>query len=264
MLTEGRKHIKLIFTCLKYNVIKALDNRLSFIMQVLGMVLNNGVMIIQWIVLFSIKDNIGGYGFKEMLILWAFSSSTYGIAHLIFANAFELSNLIISGKLDAFLVQPKNTLIYASASKSSISAIGDILYGYILLIILRVNLTSYLLFTLLSISGGLVLTACTAIWNSLTFFFKNMEDVAHVIDGGMISFATYPDKIFTKEVRWLFVTFLPVSFITHIPVNILTDFDIRLLLIVLGFTCIIVLLSFIIFKQGLKRYSSSNLMGARI
>ena len=70
MLTEVKNNIKLIFVSFKYNILKAMDNRISFISQVLGMMLNNGMMIIQWVVLFSLKDNIGGYGFKEILLLW--------------------------------------------------------------------------------------------------------------------------------------------------------------------------------------------------
>lgn len=91
MLTEVKKHFLLVILCFKYNLIRAIDNRGSFIAQVLGMMLNNGIMIIQWVVLFSLRNSIGGYGFRDILILCV-ASTSYGIAHALFHNSFSLSN----------------------------------------------------------------------------------------------------------------------------------------------------------------------------
>ena len=264
MLMEVKKHIKLIFICLKYNILKAMDNRASFIGNILGMILNNAMMIIQWIVLFSLKDSIGGYGFKEVLLLWGFASSTYGVSRLFFENTFNLSQLIITGKLDAFLVQPKNTLVYMSSSSSSISALGDLLYGFILLIILRANIFTWILFIILSISGGIIIASLSVIWHSLSFWFSNVEDFANIMNANMINMGTYPDGIFSKEVKLLLLTLLPVSFTVHLPIKIVTNFDILLLLGTIGFTILITIIAFLIFHKGLKKYSSSNLMSARI
>lgn len=84
MLTEVKNNLKLVGLSFKYNLLKAMDNRAAFISQVLGMILNDGLMIIQWIVLFSIQSNIGGYGFKEILLLWGLAAGTFGIAHMFF------------------------------------------------------------------------------------------------------------------------------------------------------------------------------------
>lgn len=264
MLMEVRKNIKLIFLCFKYNLLRAMDNRISFFGKVFGMILNNAIMIVQWVVLFSLKDNIGGYGFKDVVLLWAFASETFGISRAFFGNAFDLSQLIYMGKLDAFLVQPKDTLTYVSVSNSSISALGDILYGYILLIILKASPLTWLLFTILSICGGLILTAVSVIWHSLSFRFQNAEDVATIVNNNMINLGTYPNGIFTPEIKWLLLTLLPVSLTIHFPIEIVKSFDIKLFLVILGATLFFIIFAFIIFRKGLKKYSSSNLVSARI
>lgn len=264
MLTEVKKNIKLSFLCFKYNLLKAMDNRVSFISQILGMILNNGTMIIQWIVLFSLKDNIGGYGFKEVLLLWAFASTAYGVAHTFFNNAFNLSQLIFSGKLDAFLVHPKNTLVYLSASSSSVSAIGDILFGFIVLIILKESIIIFLIFTILSICGGLILASYSIIWHSLSFWFNNMDEFANIMNSNMVNLGTYPNGIFSKEIKWLLLTLIPVSFTVHIPVELITHFNLFLLLGTILFSFLLITFAFLLFNKGLKRYSSSNLMSARI
>ena len=264
MLTEVKKHFKLMATCFKYNILRAMDNRASFIGQVLGMILNNGIMIVQWVVLFSLKDNIGGYGFKEVLMLWGFAAATYGVAHTFFQNTFNISSLIVGGKLDAFLVQPKDTLIYMGSSSSSISALGDILYGFIILIVVKANFVTWLLFILLAITGGLIIASFSIIWHSLSFWFGNMDDFANVMNANMVNMATYPDGIFSKEMKWLFLTLIPVSFTVHIPIKIVGELNITLLLITIAFSIGLTIVAYVIFNKGLKRYSSSNLMSARI
>ena len=80
----------------------------------------------------------------------------------------------------------------------------------------------------------------------------------------MISFATYPDGIFKGVVKILLFTLIPVGIVNYIPVKIFTEFNIYLFLIVIIVTILSISLAFIIFYKGLKRYSSSNLMIARI
>lgn len=261
---EVKRHFKLLWMSIKYNLIKSMDNRVSFIFQVLGMILNNATMIIQWVVLFSLRDSIGGYGFREVLLLWAISAGTFGVSRTIFYSAFNLSNLIITGKLDAFLVQPKDTLLYLSSSSMSVSGLGDILYGFILLVILKANILTWLLFIVFSICGGLILTSISIIGHSLTFWFNNMGEVATFMNNSMINFATYPDGIFDQKMRWLFLTILPIGFTTHIPVSVMSTFNGSLFITVILITILIMYMAYKIFNIGLKRYSSSNLMSARI
>ncbi len=84
MLTEVKKNIKLIFLCFKYNLLRAMDNKVSFISQIIGMIVNNSMMILEWVVLFSLKDNMGGYGFNDVLLLWGLSASIYGVVHVLY------------------------------------------------------------------------------------------------------------------------------------------------------------------------------------
>ena len=129
MLTEVRNQIKVIFLSLKYNIMREMTNKVTFVSNVLFMILNNSSFIIQWVVLFSLKQEIGGYTMKEIILLWGIASGTFGISRIVFSRAFELSELIIEGKLDTFLVQPKNVFLSAITSETKISAIPGGLGG---------------------------------------------------------------------------------------------------------------------------------------
>lgn len=264
MLTEVKKHFKLIFMCFKYNLIKSMDNKVAFIGQILGMILNDSMMIIQWIIMFSLKDNIGGYGFNDVLMLWGLSATIYGIANVFFYSATKLSNLIMLGKLDAFLVQPKDTLVYVSSSDIRVSALGDILFGLLVLVFVKASIITSLLYIFFAITGSIIFASINIIYNSLSFFIGNAEDFAYSMENALVNVSTYPDGIFSDKVRWIFMTVIPVAFSVYIPMEVLIKGNFIMILIIVAFTVSIAVVAYIIFYKGLKKYNSGNLMIARI
>lgn len=264
MLMEVKKQINIIFLSVKYNLMKQMLNKITFITNILFMILNNATFIIQWLVLFNIKEEIGGYGFKEVLLLWGLAAGAFGIAHIFFDGAFDMSRLIINGKLDTYLVQPKNVLISVITSKSSVSAIGDLIYGYIILFIYGFTIPRFILFTFLIILGGIVLTEVSVIMSSLCFWIVRGELLADNVNSVMTNFATYPDTIFKNSVRLLLYTFIPVGISAYLPLKIMLEFNMLNVGIIIGMTILFGILAFTLFNKGLKRYSSSNLMSSRI
>lgn len=264
MLMEVKKNLNLIFVSLKFNILKEMEYRVAFISQIIGMILNNGSFIIQWIILFSLKDDFGGYVLKDIMMLWAVAAGSYGLNRTVFGNVTNLSDYITKGKLDTYLVQPKNVLINILASRTSAGAIGDIIYGYLVLIVLKSSITTYLLYTLVIILGAIVHTAFVVITQSLAFWLGRADSIASALENAIMMPSTYPEGIFNSFVKIAMFTIIPVGFIVFIPVRLLNLFDPLLLLGLVGFTVSITLLAFLVFNKGLKKYSSSNLMIVRI
>ena len=264
MLTAVRNQFRITRLSIKYSLIREMLNKATFISNVVFMVLNDACFIIQWIILFSLKENFGGYTLKQVLLLWGMAAGTYGTSRFFFKNAFSLSDLINKGKLDAYLVQPKNVLIQAITSGVESSALGDILYGYVTLIIYGITIKNFFLFTLFIITGGLTVTSMAVIFGSLSFWLRKADMIADTGNSLLTNFATYPDGIFKGVVKLLLYTVVPIGFAIYIPINIITDFNFIDMLKVLGITVSLIGLSNIIFNIGLRRYSSSNLMSARI
>ena len=264
MLMVVKNQIKVTLLSIKYGLMRQMLNKTTFITNILFMLLNNASFILQWVILYSLKDNIGGYTFKQVLLLWGIAAGTYGFSHFFFKRVYSLSEIINTGKLDASIIQPKNVLLSVITSDVEASALGDLLYGYIMLFICDLPITSILLFTLFIICGGIIMTSIAIIYGSLAFWFNNTEMLADTGNSLMVNFATYPDGIFKGVVKTLFYTIIPIGFSNYIPVQILTKFNILSLLIVIGVTAFILFIAVTIFYKGLKNYSSSNLMSARI
>lgn len=264
MLTEVRNQIKVIFLSLKYNIMKEMTNKVTFLSNILFMILNNSSFVIQWVVLFSLKQEIGGYTMKEIILLWGMASGTFGISRIVFSRAFELSELIIEGKLDTFLVQPKNVFLSAITSETKISAIGDLTYGYICLLVYGITIKNFILFTIFLITGGIIVAAFASIVNCVSFWIGKGDFFADALTNIIINFATYPGNIFKEGVKILFYTVIPVGLSNYLPVETILNFNFFNFAIIIGFTIAIATLAFFVFYKGLKRYSSSNLMSSRV
>lgn len=264
MLTAVKNQIKISLLSVKYAIMREMLNKTTFITNVIFMILNNASFIIQWLILFSLKDSVGGYTLKQVLLLWGMAAGTYGFSHFFFRRAYHLSDTINVGKLDSYLVQPKNVLLSAITTDVEPSALGDMLYGYIMLFIYGFSIERFLIFTLFIISGGLILTSISVILSSLSFWFSKSDIIADTGNSLMTNFATYPDGIFKGVAKIILFTLIPVGIVNYIPVRVIAEFNLNLTLIVIGVTFMLILIAFIVFYKGLKKYSSSNLMVARI
>ncbi len=264
MLTVVKNEVKIMLLQIKYNLMREMTNSFTFIMNVIFMILNNATFIVQWIILFSLKDNFGGYELSDILLLWAVASTSYGIAHTLFNGIYKMPSLIEDGKIDSFLILPKNTLLMLATSSTRTSAIGDFVYGYIIMFIFHFSIYNLLMFTFLCILSSLIYVSLTCIFNSLTFWFIRSNYLTDSIIHIFINFSTYPDTIFDNLIKIIVFTIIPVGFAIYLPVRVIMNFNLIYFLSIICVTILFIVLAFLIFYKGLKRYTSSNLMVARV
>lgn len=264
MLTAVKNEMRVCLLSVKYNIMKEMLNRVTFITNILFMMLNNATFIVQWVILFNIKGEVGGYSMREIMLLWGLAASAYGLAHVLFARVFSLPDLIINGKLDTYLVQPKNVLLSMMTSATRTSAIGDLLYGMVVVCIFCFSVRRLLLFLLFTVTGAVIMTAFTLLMGSLSFWFVRADTFGNHMVNVLVDFSTFPDGIFKGAVRFLLYSVIPVGMSIYNPVHIMMEFDAVRLLKVLGYTVLLSVVAVFTFYRGLRRYSSGNLMEARM
>jgi len=264
MLTAVKNQLRVCALSVKYNMMREMLNKTTFLTNIGFMILNNATFILQWIILFRLKEDIVNYTMKEVMLLWGLAASSFGLARILFARAFSLPDLIINGKLDSYLVQPKNVLLSIMTSATKTSSIGDLLYGLGIVCIFCFSFRNLLLFLLFTVTGATILTAYALLMGSLSFWFVRADMVgSHLVDS-MVNFSTYPDGIFRGISRFLLYFILPVGMVVYHPVHILVRFDGGMLLTVIGYACLLSLIAAAVFYRGLRRYTSSSLMEARM
>ena len=260
-----KNNLKLIFSYFKLNLKKEWKYKSSFFMQIIMMILNDLFFIIQWYVIFQLVDDIGGYGFNETMLLWAVAAGGYGFSHAFFAGAWNLKDIVYEGKLDVFLTQPKNVLINVCCSSTDVSAIGDMIYAFVVLAIIGAPWYWYLIMVPAMICSGLIFLCVYLAYVSLCFYVKRGDAVANSVQSTLNKAGNYPPAIYNTVVKGVLYTFIPAFFYTFIPAQyfFLTP-NVWWILGMIAVTIFWVVLAFALFKLGLKRYNSGNLMSGRL
>jgi len=162
------------------NLKATLEYRVNFILQFFGMMLNNAAFAAFWLVLINRTGAVGGYGFSDVMLVWALVSTSYGLAHIVFGNIRQVGRTIMEGGLDVYLLQPKDVWINLLSSRTIVSAWGDFAYGYIVLAMMTgTDLERLALFTALAIPAALIFAATFAAADSLAFFMGNASSCCH-------------------------------------------------------------------------------------
>ncbi|GCD10841.1 ABC transporter permease [Clostridium tagluense] len=261
MLMEAKKSLKLMGYYFKFNISSVMEYRMSFLVQCFGMILNNSAFIFFWWILFENISTIGGYGFKDEMMLWALMSTSFGLCFVVFGNVNQITRMIINGELDSYLLQPKDPLINILCSKTIVSAWGDTLYGVILFFIIKgFHVRSFLLFLLFCITGALILASVLVTFHALSFYSGNTEGLAQLATEFFISFSIYPEGIFSNAVKYILYTVIPVAFVVYIPAKVINEFSLVMLLEVLGVALVWIVIAYTMFYKGLKKYESGNLI----
>ena len=258
--------LRLMAHYFRFNLSAGMEYRASFLVQVLGMALNNSAFIIFWLMLFErLGTDIKGYSFTDVMFLWALAAAGYGLAGLLWGNAQSISRTIYSGDLDVYLLQPKPVLFNLLSSRMIIACWGDLLYGVVLFILtqpLSFHTVGLFVFFSFLMAGGI--TCLRVAYHSLTFLLGNAEDLASTASELVLSFTLYPGSIFDGPARWLLHSLIPAALLAYIPARLFAAFDLELFATLLAADLGLLGVALLAFHAGLRRYESGNRIGTRV
>ncbi|ODJ50096.1 hypothetical protein BFR38_04835 [Brochothrix thermosphacta] len=246
----------------KMNFRSNYEYKKNFYIQVVTMLLNNVFFLGYWIMFFDIfKSDI--FSLIDIFYVYSVVYVAFGLTQLIAGNLPNIATIIATGQLDIYLIKPRNSLLYMIMSKSSIVALGDIIYGLIALSVTLVKTSEYLFILLLYwlLLVVLVVTVIASyyiILGSLTFFIGNSKAITDTGTSALIMFATYPQVKLNPTMTLVLSTIIPSLIISIFPLQILRYSSSYYLLLLFIATAVFLLLSLVTYKQGLKRYESSN------
>lgn len=260
-----RAYARFLGVTFSVNFQAVIEYRVNFILQVFGMILNNAAFAFFWAVLIDRTGGIGGYGFTDVMFIWALVSSSFGLAHILFGNIRYLGTIVQKGELDLYLLQPKDVFLNVLASRTVVSAWGDFIYGFIVMALLPgLDPGRLALFCALTVSGGLIFAATFAAAESLAFFLGNSQAISSAVTEFLLSFSLYPETIFDQGMRWVFYTLIPSGFIAFLPLAVYRKLDWAMLPLLFLVAAAYATASYLLFRAGLRKYESGNQMGARI
>ena len=261
---EQMKTVRLVWGYLRHNLMSAMAYRGAFFLQVAGMLLNDAMLLFFWWVLFNRLPTLQGWDLAGVMTLYGIVAFGLGAATVVCGNAFLVARVITSGDLDYYLALPADPLVHLLVSRMSLSAWGDLLFGLVVFLVAAPDRwVSLPLFLLLGLLAGVILVGFSVLVGSLAFWVGNADQLAAQAINALITFGLYPVEIFPGVVRVLLYTLIPAAFVGSIPAGLLSDFDWGRLAALVAFTAGIALAARWVFRWGLRRYESGNLVMVR-
>lgn len=258
------RYLLLTWDIKKLVLASAMSYRTSFLMQVLGMLFNDGAWMILWYMFFKSFPKVNGWGYQEMVILFAFSTLIYAFCSIPFDGISELSKYIVTGQLDVYLTGPKNVLWAVAISRSDIAALGDGLFGCVLLFcaygFAPFKIIWFLFITLLA---SVLFFDFMLILQSLAFWLGDVEDAAKRVTHMLLNFMMYPQSVFKGWLKLIMMSVLPAFFMITVPVQLIMEFSWSYFAIFITTIVVATRGTLWIFNKGLTRYESGNLMTTR-
>lgn len=253
------RELKFLLALWMTNLASAMEYRAAFVAQTLGMILNDGVYFIVWILFFDRFKDVNGWGLTDMFLVFGVSASAFGLAGMLFGNAFSLSEIIAGGRLDYYLSLPRPVLLHALASRTVPSGFGDFIYGFISYFASGLfswgGLARFLLAVLLATA---IFIAFLIIVQSLTFWLGTGGNFTVLAINAILTFALYPITLFSQGAKVILFLIVPAAFMGAVPAGFIRAFSWPTLgtmaLAAVGFLALAILL----FHTGLRRYESGS------
>jgi len=261
MWRSFKDYLQLVLAYGRINLNAQLEYRGAFISEAVAMFINDGFWVAFWVMFFSRFPVVEGWSRNDVLMLWAVTAAGFGIAYAVMGNACHLAGVIVNGQLDLWLLHPREVLSHLLLGRTVATAWGDAAFGYLVyLIFIRPDAAHLALFILMTLSAALVFVGFGVMSASLTFYIGNGTMLAEQWRFAMISFATYPEALFTGVVKTLLFTVIPAGFVSYVPVHALRELSLWYAGAAILGAVAIMAVGATVFYMGLRRYESGNLI----
>ncbi|XEC96897.1 ABC transporter permease [Paenibacillus tarimensis] len=256
--------LKFVFTCWKLNIAGVMEFRLSFFLTAGMMFINNCIWLVFWSIFFAKFPVLNGWELRDVMLLWAVGAGGFGWANMLFGNFTRVAHLVASGQLDVYLTQPKPVILNMLASRMSLMAAGDFIFGLVIYgLVGDHTIRGALLFAAGLLIAGLLFLFFTLAAHSLAFFIGNAEGLASQLFNGFLALTTYPTDIFRGTVKIILFTAVPAGFISYLPIGLFNQVHWPFLIGAVAMTLFVTAGSTALFYWGLRRYASGNQLTMR-
>lgn len=253
------KELRFLLAIWKTNLLSVMEYRVSFLSQAVGMMLNNSIYFLVWVIFFDRFKSVRGWGVTDMFVTFGITASAFGLVSLLFGNAFNLGDIIMKGRLDYYLSLPRPVLLHAVASRSAASGMGDFTYGFISYLVSGIATWDGMLrFVVAVILAAAVFVSFMMIVQSLAFWIGTTSYLSAVTLNAMITFAIYPINLFDPAARMILFTLIPAALMGAVPASFVHGFGWSTLgELALG-AVVFLGIAVGLFQLGLRRYESGS------
>jgi len=253
------RELKFLLAVWKANLQSAMEYRVPFLMQVAGMMFNNFIYFVIWMIFFDRFKEVRGWGINDMYITYGVIASSFGLVSVFFGNSFMLGDIINNGRLDYYLSLPRPVLLHTVSSRMMSSGVGDLIYGFLSYALSGQFSWDGLLRVILAILlGAVVFASFLILVNSAAFWLGIVSSFSNMMVNAIITFGIYPYSLFDNYAKLILFTVIPAALMGAMPAEFTKQFTWQILAQLLLSSTILLGLAITVFRLGLKRYESGS------
>ncbi|HAE36585.1 MAG: hypothetical protein UR85_C0004G0077 [Candidatus Nomurabacteria bacterium GW2011_GWF2_35_66] len=258
------KEIKFALYAIKKNIQSSRELRTSFLMNVIGMAINNIAFVFLWVYFVKSVGVIGGWTTYDIIGLNGFTALSYGIIVSIFMGTKKIPEYVTTGSFDRFMLSPKNLILRVATSAFSPSAIGDAIFGIICLsvygFLIHITIVQIIFVVLLIIFGAIIFFSMSLIINGLSFYFVDASSFTDSVFQLFMTPTLFHGGAFHGVTRFIFTFIIPSLLIAAIPTETVKNLSFHNLIYIGVGSFIWLYIAIRLFKNSVRRYESSNFM----
>lgn len=222
-MTKIISNISLYLSFLKASLEEMLVYRLDCFVGMVSQIVSQLIEIIFIWIVFQNTENLAGWNFKQILLLYGITLISIGISGFCFDALYEIGpKYIRRGEFDKIMLRPVHPLLSIIGSSSEFTALGYFGLGLILTVVmlgqLAIPITFILIFKIIffSIVGAAIIGAINTIFSIASFWTYRSNEVIWSFYR-IYTFAQYPIDIYNKFIKILITMILPFAFVAYYP-----------------------------------------------
>lgn len=255
----------LYFKYLSMHFKSEMQYKISFLMNYLSQFVNFFTYYFTIVCLFSTFSNIKGFTLYEVLLTFGIIQFGSSFCETFFRGMDQFDDLIIDGSFDRLLIRPQNLFLQIFGEQINFAKSAKLLQAIFIIIIALINLkldfNIYIVLTIIFmlISSVVIFLSIFILAAAYCFITVKGLEVRNILTDGSKHMAQYPIGIFGKGIVNFLTYVLPFGFVNYYPLlYVIGKVDNKLYVLCPLVTLIYLLIAILIFKRGIKKYSSSG------
>lgn len=209
-------------------------------------------------------STVQGFTYNEVLLCFGITLMEFSLAESVARGFDTFDSMIRQGEFDRVLVRPRNEILQVLGSRIEFSRIGRILQAVVMFVygfsVSRVHWTfgKILSVVFMLIGGTVVFTGIFLVYAALCFFTIEGLEFINIFTDGAREYGKYPVSIYGKRMLQLCTFVIPYALIQYYPLLYLLDRGKPYYPLLPLAACLFFLPCFLLWKLGVKHYTSAG------
>lgn len=267
-MKEVLKELRIACEITRWNLRAAMELRGAFVVQVIGMMVNNTAFVMVWIFFFQAFGKINGWSSAEVFAFQGVVAFSYGCSTAFFQGSHSLPTLVYNGSLDSYLMTPCSAYMRILTSEIKMSGVGDFFFGLLLIaayiVMAHLSLLQAVLLISLLIPASIIMTNVSLITSLASFYISDATAFAQNLFEVFVSPSLYPSPLFPQALKFIFIFIIPSLAVGGLPIEAVKDYQWHWYVVIWALAVVWTFLAIKLLTISIRRYESGNMVGARV